>query len=399
MFDVADHLDQLRCRETGWLHARRDELVREQRRLHVEELAVTKVLDERRALGPDLAERDGVSAQTARATLETARRLEALPEVSAAAYAGELSMEQLAPVVQLADEGSDGEWAASAPSTAPQELSRQARLARTPTREEGHRRREARFLRRWVDRDRGMFCGRFELPDVDGAFFNSVLDQMIEKMRPAKGQPWDTYEHRGADALVELCRVCADTNIEDVAGGRPIPHFVVHVTKDGPAEIAGIPLPDDMVESLRAQARIEPVLVDDHSAPLLAGRVRGAVSEKIKRAILLRDAHRCQCGNCDTRHGLEIHHLVPRSWGGTDDPGNLASVCAIGGSSHHPMLVPHGDWVLEGNPALPNGLRLVHWTDAQHITPPPEWIAARRRERPERRRPPQRRPRAGPPTA
>ena len=43
MFDVSDCLDKLRCRETQWLRARRDKLVREQRRLRAEELAVTRV--------------------------------------------------------------------------------------------------------------------------------------------------------------------------------------------------------------------------------------------------------------------------------------------------------------------------------------------------------------------
>src|SRR5919201_822463 len=111
MFDVRVHLDGLRCRPTAWLRARRDELVREQRRLHVEELAVTAVLDERDALGEDTAARDGVSERTVRQTRETARRLESLPQVAGAAHAGELSPEQLAPLTELADEVSDAEWA------------------------------------------------------------------------------------------------------------------------------------------------------------------------------------------------------------------------------------------------------------------------------------------------
>ena len=41
MFDVADHLDELRCRETSWLLSQRAEaLIREKRRLQVDELAI-----------------------------------------------------------------------------------------------------------------------------------------------------------------------------------------------------------------------------------------------------------------------------------------------------------------------------------------------------------------------
>src|SRR5436190_9396377 len=103
MFDVTEHLDQLRRRETRWLVARRVELVREQRRLRVEELAVTRVLDERGALDESVAAADGVSVRSVRETVETARALEALPEIAAAAHAGDLSHEQLAPVAALAD--------------------------------------------------------------------------------------------------------------------------------------------------------------------------------------------------------------------------------------------------------------------------------------------------------
>jgi hypothetical protein len=75
--------------------------------------------------------------------------------------------------------------------------------------------------------------------------------------------------------------------------------------------------------------------------------------------VLLRDG-RCRCGHCDRRHGLQVHHLWPRSWGGTDEISNLCAVCVGGGTDHHPTLVPHGPWVLLGNPNRPDGLRLLH---------------------------------------
>ena len=78
--------------------------------------------------------------------------------------------------------------------------------------------------------------------------------------------------------------------------------------------------------------------------------------------MLLRDGV-CRCGlNCGYRHGLEVHHLVPRSWGGTDDLSNLVAVFA----GHHPDLVPHGPWALVGNPNQPDGLRRVRY---DHLTP------------------------------
>jgi len=49
-----------------------------------------------------------------------------------------------------------------------------------------------------------MLDGRFALADIDGALFERVINQMIDKMKPAKGQPWETRARRGADALIDL---------------------------------------------------------------------------------------------------------------------------------------------------------------------------------------------------
>jgi 5-methylcytosine-specific restriction endonuclease McrA len=384
-FDVREHLDRLRCRDTEWLVARRDELTAAERRIHVEKLAVLAVLDERRALERDDAARHGSSEATARRDLETARRLETVPEVAAAAHDGRLSAEQLAPAVELADEHSDREWAERAQGAAPADLARMARQARVPTFEEGLRRRAAR--RMWFGErpETGMVDFGGSLADVDGVYVKNVFEQLIERMRPAKGKPWDSRAHRMADVLVELCRHyegCPETD----RGGIIQPVLVVQVPLEGPAEVGGVPLPDHVVAELRANAKIEPVLVDDHGLRSI-GKIRTNLSPKIVRAVLARDGHRCR--HCGTTHGLHVHHLQPVAWGGTDDPANLAAVCSIGDACH-PALVPHGNWVLEGNPNLPDGLHLVHWTQAVQVRPPPEWIAARRRR--DRTRPANRKP-------
>jgi len=40
-------------------------------------------------------------------------------------------------------------------------------------------------------------------------------------------------------------------------------------------------------------------------------------------AILKRDRFRCQVPGCNCRRNLHIHHIIPRSHGGSDDPANL----------------------------------------------------------------------------
>jgi len=87
--------------------------------------------------------------------------------------------------------------------------------------------------------------------------------------------------------------------------------------------------------------------------------------------VLLRDGH-CRYGTCERRHGLQVHHLRPGSWGGRDELANLAAVCA----PHHRLLIPHGTQVLIGNPNQPDGLHLVELADLtpeqrQHLGLPP----------------------------
>ena len=193
------------------------------------------------------------------------------------------------------------------------------------------------------------------LPDVDGALVDSVLNHMVDRMKPAKGDAWESRAARTADALVELARNYADVHAVE----HPTPMFVVQVPMNGPAEVCGIPLPAGMVEKLRASAKLEPVLVDDHGSEVARGRAALSLSPRVRESVLRRDGH-CRLGDCDRRHGLQVHHLWPKSWGGSDEQSNLAGVCVGGGTDHHADLAPHGPWLLLGNPNRTDGLRLVH---------------------------------------
>jgi hypothetical protein len=141
-----------------------------------------------------------------------------------------------------------------------------------------------------------------------------------------------------------------------MAAAKPL--LVVEVPAHGPSTVAGVPLPDAMVEQLRACASVEPLLVDEGGMPAVVGKRSSGLSPKIVRAVLLRDGH-CRCGNCELRYGLQVHHLRPRSWGGTDDISNLAAVAGV----HHGILIPNGPYALVGNPNQPDGLHTVHVDD------------------------------------
>jgi hypothetical protein len=210
--------------------------------------------------------------------------LESLPAIAAAAHAGDLSLEQLAPAVALADEESDAEWAARAPNVTPADLSRMAREKSKPSVEEGRARYAARYLRMWWEHDRGMLQVRGELPDVMGAKFEATVKKLAEGMRPAKGKAWERWERRAADALDVMCDAVEVAERIETPMAAATPLFVVEVPPTGPATVAGIPLPDAMVEALRASASVEPLLVDDSGFPVAVAKRGSSLSPKVVRA-------------------------------------------------------------------------------------------------------------------
>ena len=358
-YDYGEMCDELRCHSSGSLHLLRVEAIAEQRWWRLRELAITAVLDERGQVDDSTAGKDGTTTKTARRTRRTAEKLKSQPNVAEAAAKGKLSPEQLDKVTELAgdDPEADRLWAEQGPGWSPEDLADELRRRRKPSVEDAAARREARELRYWWNRDTGMLDGRFSLPDVDGATFESVLDELIQKMTPAPGQAWDTREHRGADSLVDLCRLWRDGGTIDEATSGARPHFIVEVPLDGPATVAGVPLPDAMVERLRAQARIEPVITVNGERTLI-GRTEPALSEKKKRVVRQRDGH-CRYPGCHRRTGLQVHHLWPASWGGSDDLYNLACLCP----SHHALMAPQGRTLVLGNPNNPAGLTLIDRDD------------------------------------
>lgn len=346
--DWSDEVYEFHLHSTEQVLAIRAEAVREQRRWRMRELAAVRVLDERNLVDDSWAAADGVSLAHLRTTVETARALEVLPRVAAIAADGGLSEDQLTAVTRIADASTDAEWADRAPRCSPSELRREERMLRTPTVEESRRRQAARAFWATFDEQAGRWNGGFCLPEIEGAQVMAVLGARAEQMTPKKGEPWAPLRERLADAFREAVT-------GDGPERRPAKsHVLVHVPVHGPAEINGVPIANERLEQLLANASLEFNLVDDRGEVVAMAPTTTLITSRVMKAVRTHDVH-CRWPGCTSTVGLEIHHVVPRSWGGTDDINNLVCVCA----PHHRQLVPHGPWALAGAPRQVGGLELI----------------------------------------
>ena len=354
-FDFSSSVDAMRCHPNAVLRDIVKEARVQQERWWLRELAATRVLDEREALGPlpDAAQ----STRTNTTNLKVARELESLPEIAAAAHDGTISRDQLSPLVEVATPETDVEWARKGSRTPANDLSRMARRLQKVSATDAEARHQARELRMWRDAERGMALGRWSLPDVNGALVEQVLDHMAERMRPAKGQKWDSLEHRRADALVELVTTYAEC---EPTGRFRIEVVNIHdpnATTFG-ASVAGIPIAQETLAAMLPNAKVRECIPDENGVARTVVRPRRALPRDIERHLRRRDLS-CRCGCGETRN-LDVHHMDPIVWNGESwDVRKLALVAKY----HHSSFEPHGPFRLVGNAEAPGDLRVVHRED------------------------------------
>ncbi|MCP4290939.1 MAG: HNH endonuclease, partial [bacterium] len=64
-------------------------------------------------------------------------------------------------------------------------------------------------------------------------------------------------------------------------------------------------------------------------------RNKTSIPPATRRHVLANARHKCETPGCNNTRFLEIHHIVPRSKGGTNDPANLKCLCYGCHSLHH----------------------------------------------------------------
>ncbi len=291
----------------------------------------------------------GMGQGEAREKVRVARALRELPKLDAAFGRGELSYSKVRAVTRVATSDNEALILDIAMYTTGQQLERVCRKFRSVVRETKTvaEAEEARFLRHHWTGD-GMLSVSIQLPADEGARVLSALD--------AAKSAEDGASERGegasrADALMTitesfLARVVSGSGPSARSGGAP--HDVVlHVsaealtTKSEGAFVeshAGPAVSAEAARRLTCDASVTTVVRDGSGAVLDVGRKRRTVPAAMRRALEVRDEHRCAFPGCGHRRYLDAHHAVHWADGGATKLENVILTCR----RHHTFLHEHG---------------------------------------------------------
>ncbi len=77
-----------------------------------------------------------------------------------------------------------------------------------------------------------------------------------------------------------------------------------------------------------------------------------SIPPSVRRKVMARARHQCQRSGCSHTRFLEIHHIVPRSQGGSNDPGNCMCLCSACHGLYHEGRIDMGEFVVKSPVAV-----------------------------------------------
>jgi Domain of unknown function (DUF222) len=347
-----------------------------------------------------LARKSGASLGTARSSLETSKKVAALPETTAALRRGELSRPQAEQIANAATADPAAERsllhkAANASLAELREACARARAQADPDPDATHRRiHHDRRLRRWTDGEGAWNLTARGTPDA-GSRFNAALDPIIDELfhaarKQGRREPREAYAF---DALIELARrhhaagdrltrpdagrsgakpsaagddaapaasrrgtpAVADTHDSRAPRRRAVDptHLALlrvdlealvrgHTYGDELCEIAGVgPIPVHAARRLLGESILKLVITDGVDVANVTHLGRGPSAAQ--RIALLWSSPACTVLGCPRHHRQGIQHDHRTPWTAVHETtlANIDRLC-----DHHHDLKTHHGWAL-----------------------------------------------------
>jgi hypothetical protein len=285
-----------------------------------------------------VAGRLDIPAERARLLTRLAVGLGALPATAERLSRGETSLDRAALVAAAATPESEEEWWERLRC---HDLAGAARVVR-----------RHRGITRHQERRAHADSYVLVQPSLDESWWNlsgglaGIAGQVVSDALRTKADEFPRHEgslaHRQALALEALC-----------AGEEPPgPHLTAFFDLDAAAanpaagaELAwGPTIGPDAVEEILCNGRVR-LVGTDQGRPIVTSNQSGGIPPAVRDFVKFRDGG-CRAPGCDSRHRLQVHHIVPRSAGGTHHPDDLITMCWY----HHNIVVHRRGMKIETQP-------------------------------------------------
>jgi len=264
-----------------------------------------------------------------------AENLERLPKVAAKVMTGELGYTKAREIVKVADPSTENEWLAVASKQTRRELEATVKHAKKLA---AQKRKANPAQTELVPRNDPVAPPAaapvrigFDLTPVQYARYEALM---------ARIGPHDNK----ADLLLEMMEayLANDENApqvgkESAPRGASVPNYQIHVHEC--PTCAKTTVQTNLGEKELTKTEAEVIRCDAviHEP---GKRNKSTIAPRVRREILARDRHRCRRKGCNHTRFLDIHHIIPRAEGGTNDPSNLVTLCS---GCHHLWHEQGGD--------------------------------------------------------
>lgn len=302
---------------------------REIARLRATQIAALQLIDHgqvatadgARTLSEWVARRLDIDLPSARSLVRTMRRTEMNLQLREALAEGKATFDRVEAASKVNDPGPDPLLSHLDISGVYREAARQARInART---EEKSFLDQHLILQPSLDQSWWKIWGG--LDGHAGAVVDKALTTLIEQFPKVDGLPTDPALLR-AIALTELC-------IDEEPPPAQVSIFIdtdTALPSNGQAGVyleAGPRVGRAALEAILCDSVHEVTISTKDGTLMKYGRRSRSIPPALRKAVIRRDGNRCAIAGCNSRHRLQVHHIISWSEGGLTDPDNLITVC------------------------------------------------------------------------
>jgi hypothetical protein len=300
--------------------------------------------------------RFGVSPATARGLLHVAKVSWDIPHTVGSLCAGEISLDKVRALADVATPETDAEWRDQAKESSVAELSEVARASAATSAERGDKvlatgsEHDQRYLR-FNDQNRTMTA---KLPPESYAEVKTHLEARARQVGTDGETPWDQRLSDGLLVAIRSQTPGSSGGTSRASGASPF-FVVAHVPLDallsesgastalaGELDHVGL-IDSETVQRVACDATIAVAVDDDVGHTMYEGRARRFPTKAQRREILRRDRH-CRFPGCTNVTFANVHHIVAWEPDGLTDLDNLVLQCLY----HHHLVHSEG-WTMTGN--------------------------------------------------